>query len=72
MKKLLAWGSIIALLWGLAKLWPDSRRESDARVEVKVNAKKPNTRHRRTRTAREQPNAQPRYVPGRELERVEV
>jgi hypothetical protein len=72
MKKLLAWGTLIALLWGLVKLWPNSKRESDARVEVKVNARKPKARHRKTRTARERPSAQPRYVPERELERVEV
>jgi hypothetical protein len=72
MKKLLAWGTLIALLWGLVKLWPNGKRESDARVEVKVNARKPRSKHRRTRTARERPNAPSRYVPERELERVEV
>jgi hypothetical protein len=47
MKKITSFGTILALLWGVTKFWPTGK-ESEGRVEVRVNA-----RLRRARRPRE-------------------
>jgi hypothetical protein len=76
MKKLMSFGVILALLWGITKFWP-SRKEPEGRVEVRVNARRPKTGRRGARRpaaekTRPSVHQQPHRTPRPEEVPVEV
>ncbi len=75
MNKIMSFGTILALLWGITKFWP-TKKEPEGRVEVRVTARRPRARRPGARKpAAERPRhrpQQPRRMPRTEEIPVEV